>query len=321
MQVGFFFWPFTPELTRRMAAAADRYGYDLIGIADTPGNAMDPWVAATLAAQTTDRARIALCVTNLASRHPAVSAAAIASLDLVAPGRTILGVGTGHSGTRNLGLGRSGMDELAAGADCLRALLHGERASWRGGEAHLPWVKRPSPVFVSASGSRALAIAAAHADGAFINYGIAAENLAQTEAATPDTVETWQVAALDCAADGAAARRRIGAILAFMAGGYILQGDLAARGVPAELHGAVAELRRRYSTRPGAADAALVDELGLFNYLARRFAIFGSPPECRAQMLAARGAGLKRVMFTVSLAGDPAETVELFGREVLPALR
>jgi alkanesulfonate monooxygenase SsuD/methylene tetrahydromethanopterin reductase-like flavin-dependent oxidoreductase (luciferase family) len=61
--------------------------------------------------------------------------------------------------------------------------------------------------------------------------------------------------------------------------------------------------------------------LGLFDYLARRFAIFGSPAECRAQMLAARAAGLRRVMFTVSLAGDPAETVELFGREVLPALR
>jgi 5,10-methylenetetrahydromethanopterin reductase len=321
MQVGFFFWPFTPGLTRRMAAAADDYGYDLIGIADTPGNAMDPWIAATMVAQATERARIALCVTNLASRHPAVSAAAIASLDLVAPGRTILGIGTGHSGTRNLGLGRSGMVELAAGADCLRALLRGERASWQGGEARLPWVKRPSPVFVSASGPRALAIAAAHADGAFINFGIARENRAQTEAAMPDTVETWQVAALDCAADGAAARRRIGAILAFMAGGYILQGDLAARGVPAELHGAVAELRRRYSTRPGAADAALVDELGLFDYLAKRFAIFGSPAECRVQILAARDAGLKRVMFTVSLAGDPAETVELFGCEVLPALR
>jgi alkanesulfonate monooxygenase SsuD/methylene tetrahydromethanopterin reductase-like flavin-dependent oxidoreductase (luciferase family) len=321
MQVGFFFWPFTPDLVRRMAAAADRYGYDLIGIADTPGNAMDPWVAATMVAQATERARIALCVTNLASRHPAVSAAATASLDLLAPGRAILGVGTGHSGTHNLGLHRSAMDELAAGCDYLRALLRGERASWQGGEAHLPWVKRPSPVFVSASGPRARKVAALHADGAFINYGIAAETLRESEASMPDTVETWQIAALDCALDSAAARQKIGAILAFVAGGYILQGDLAARGVPAELHGAVAELRRRNTTRPGAADAALVNELGLFDYLSRRFSIHGSPDECRAQALRARDAGLKRVMFSVSLAGDPAGTVELFGREVLPALR
>jgi alkanesulfonate monooxygenase SsuD/methylene tetrahydromethanopterin reductase-like flavin-dependent oxidoreductase (luciferase family) len=60
MQVGFFFWPFTPELVRRMAAAAERWGYDMIGVADTPGNAMDPWVAATMVAQATARPRVAL---------------------------------------------------------------------------------------------------------------------------------------------------------------------------------------------------------------------------------------------------------------------
>jgi hypothetical protein len=106
-----------------------------------------------------------------------------------------------------------------------------------------------------------------------------------------------------------------------MAAGYILQGDLAARGVPAALHGAIAELKQRYSTRPGDADAALVDELGLFDYLSHRFAVHGTPDDCRAQMLAARSAGLRRVMFTVSLAADPVATVELFGAEVLPALR
>jgi hypothetical protein len=33
-----------------------------------------------------------------------------------------------------------------------------------------------------------------------------------------------------------------------MAAGYILQGDLSARGVPSELHGGVVELKHRYST-------------------------------------------------------------------------
>jgi 5,10-methylenetetrahydromethanopterin reductase len=331
MQIGFFFWPFTADLVRGMAAAAERYGYDMIGIADTPGNAMDPWVAATLVAEATVCPRIALCVRNLESRHPAASAAAIASLELLAPGRTVLGLGTGHSGTRNIGLARSRVGALADGARFIRELLAGRPASWQGSEAHLPWVKRPSPVFLAASGPKALAGAAAAADGVFVNFGRAADNMAQTEAAVaagaaaagrdPGEVETWQIAALDCNADGEATRRKIGAILAFMAAGYILQGDLAARGVPTERHAAVGELRRRYSTRPGAADAALVDELGLFDYLSRRFAIYGTPEQCREQMLAARRAGLDRVMFSVSLAADPVATVELFGREVLPAVR
>jgi len=137
-----------------------------------------------------------------------------------------------------------------------------------------------------------------------------------------DTIETWQIACLDCNADGAAARRKAGAILAFMAGGYILDArDLNTRGVPEALHEPIRELRRRYSTRPGDADAALVDELGLFDYLAGRFAILGTPAQCLEQLLAAHAAGLRRVMFTVSVASDPAGTVELFGEQVLPELR
>jgi hypothetical protein len=39
------------------------------------------------------------------------------------------------------------------------------------------------------------------------------------------------------------------------------------------------------------------------------------------QALAAKAAGARRLMFTVSLAADPVRAVELFGAEVLPALR
>src|SRR5262249_39869927 len=81
----------------------DTLGYDMVGIADTLGIAMDPWVATTLLAEGTRRARVAVCVTNLVTRHPAVAAASIASVDLLAPGRAVLGVGVGHRGTRNLG--------------------------------------------------------------------------------------------------------------------------------------------------------------------------------------------------------------------------
>lgn len=330
MRVGFLFWPFTPELIRQLATSADRYGYDLIGIADTPGNAMDPWVAATMVAQETQRVRIALCVSNLASRYPAVSAAAIASLDLLAPGRTILGIGAGHSGTRNLGIKGSRASELADGAEFIRALLAAKPATWRGGQAHLPWVRQPSPVFLAASGPRALAAAGRSADGVFINYGLLAENVERSENAVrdaaakagraPSDIEIWQMAALDCSPDGAASRQRVGAILAFMAAGYILGSDLTARGVPANLHPAIRELQRRYSTRPGKADAELVDELGLFDYLSSRFAVYGTPEMCHRQLSAARAAGVEHIMFSVSLAADPLETVALFGERVLPAL-
>jgi 5,10-methylenetetrahydromethanopterin reductase len=331
VEVGFFFWPYQVGLVRSMAEAADAFGYDMVGIADTPGIAMDPWVATTLLAQETRRARVAVCVTNLVTRHPAVAAASIASIDLLAPGRAVLGVGVGHSGTRNLGLASLPPGELADGVAFVKELLQGRPASYRGGTAHLPWVKRPSPVFLAASHPRSLAAAGARADGVFINYGLAAENVAESEGAVaraartagrnPDEVETWQIACLDCSQDGDASRRKIGAILAFVSAYVMGGGDLARRGVPAEHRAALLELRRRYSTRPGEADAALVNELGLFDYLSRRLAVCGTPDECLAQMRAAQAAGVRRLMFSVSLAADPVATVRLLGEKVLPALR
>ncbi len=324
MQIGFFFWPYDPALTRRMAAAADRYGFDMIGIADTPGNAMDPWVAASLAAAAVRRARVALCVTNLVSRHPAVSAAAIASIDLLAEGRTVLGIGAGHSGTANLGMARSGVAELDQGVRFLKTLLASGEATLDGARARIPWIKATPRVFLAGSGARTLLLAGAAADGAFVNYGISADALAASaglvaEGAVqagrrPDDVEIWQIASLDCSQDAAASRATAGTILAFMAGGYIFDTpDLAGRGLPEPLHEPLRVLRRRYSTSPGAADARLLDEFGLFDYLAGRFAVWGTPADCLDQLEAARAAGLERVMFTVSLASDPARTVELFG--------
>lgn len=329
MEIGFFYWPYTPELVRRMARAADDYGYDMIGIADTPGNAMDPWVATTMTAEAVERARVALCVTNLESRHPSVSAASIASIDLLTKQPSVLGIGAGHSGTRNLGIASSGVGDIERGVRFIRALLSGEPASLGEAKAHLPWVEKASQVFVAASGPKTLRTAGAVADGVFVNFGIKSENIAQSEGTVaegakgagrdPGEVEMWQIAALDCNADGEAARRKVGAILAFMAAGYILgTGDLSKRGVPEQFHEPIRELRRLYSTRPGDADADLVDRLGLFDYLTERFAIYGTPAQCIEQLERARDAGLKRVMFTVSVASDPAGTVELFGKEVLP---
>lgn len=330
MQVGFFFWPYTPQLVEQLAERADRYGYAMIGIADTPGNAMDPWIAAALAGRATRKTRVAICVSNLVTRHPAVSAAAVASLDLVTDGRAVLGIGAGHSGTRNLGQRKSTARELAEGTRFIRRLLRKESVQAGEGEAHISWVKRPAPVFLAASHPKALAAAGSEADGVFANYGLAAENIADSEKRVRDAareagrslddVEIWQIAALDCNESGDLAREKVGAMLAFLAGYVIGDKNLETRGVPEQYREPLLQLRRRYSTRPGEADIKLVRELGLFDYLSRRLSICGTPADCLAQARAAKAAGAERLMLTVSLAADPVRTVELFGEHVLPHL-
>jgi len=329
MRFGFFFWPYMPEYTARMARLGDELGFDMVGIADTPGNAMDPWVAMTLAASATSRVRLATCVTNLVTRHPAITASAAASVDIVSGGRTILGVGSGHSGVANVGGAPTGARALREGIGFLRTALSGESASWRGVTTHLPWVRRRVPVYAAASGPGAVRAAGAVADGAFVNYGLGSEHVSRArelieagakEAGRPAAdVDVWSIACLDVSPRREAAYEKLGNILGFVAA-YILGPDPEGRGVPAELVPAVRELRASYSTRQREMDPALVKRLGLFDYLRGRLAIAGTPEDCIGQLRAAEAAGATQLMFTVSLAVDPVATVELFGREILPAL-
>src|SRR5216684_2995420 len=268
MRFGFFFWPSTPEYTARMARLGDDYGFDMVGIADTPGNAMDPWVAMTLTVSATSRVRLATCVTNLVSRHPSITASAAASVDLAAGGRTILGIGAGHSGVANVGGAPTRAAELREGLAFLKTALSGAPASWRG------------------------------AAGA---------------------VDVWSIACLDVAERREDALAKLGNILGFVAA-YILGPDPEGRGVPAALVPAVRELRATYTTRQREMDPGLTRRLGIFDYLRARLAVAGTPEDCLAQVRAAEAAGVTQLMFTVSLAADPVQTVELFGRAVLPRL-
>ena len=328
-RVGFFFWPYDPAYTARMATLGERLGYDLVGVADTPGNAMDLWVALGVAAARTERVALAACVTNLVSRHPLVTASAAASLDALSSGRFILGVGTGHSAAVSAGARPSGPSAFKEGVAFTRALLAGERATLNGVTSVMPPPARRVPVYAAGSGPGALAAAGAVADGAFINYGLQAEHVERARSSlaegargagrAADALEEWWIACLDVSERREAAFEKLGNILGFVAA-YVVGPDPDGRGVPAELVPAVHEMRRTYTTRRAEMDPTLLHRLGLFDYLRRRLAVAGTPEDCIAQVQAARAAGARNLMFTVSLAADPERTVELFGKEVLPVV-
>lgn len=304
-------------------------GYDLVGIADTPGNAMDVWVALAVAAGRTERVPLAACVTNLVTRHPGITAGAAAAIDAVSRGRFTLGVGTGHSGVVNVGDEASRPRAFREGLGFVRAVLAGERASYDGTSLQLPHLARPVPVYAAASGPSALTTAGAVADGAFVNYGLQAEHVrrarmmiaggARETVRSPDDLDVWWIACLDVAPRREDALEKLGNILGFV-GAYVVGPAPERRDVPPELIPGVRELRRTYTTRRSEMDPALTKRLGIFDYLRRRLAIAGTPDDCVEQVRAAVAAGATRLMFTVSLASDPVRTVELFGKEVLPQI-
>jgi 5,10-methylenetetrahydromethanopterin reductase len=327
---GFFFWPYTSDYTTRMATLGEDLGWDLVGIADTPGNAMDVWVALALAAMRTERVPLAACVTNLVTRHPALTAGAAASVDAVSAGRLILGLGTGHSGVTNVGTSSSSPEAFRRGLAFTRALLAGQRATLDGASTQLPPLGRRVPVYAAASGPGALRTAGAVADGVFVNHGLAAEHVArarglvaegarETGRAVED-VDVWWIACLDVNERRDVALEKLGNILGFVAA-YVVGPAPEQRGVPPALVPAIRQLRQQYTTHRAKMDPALTRTLGVFDYLRARLAIAGTPEDCIEQVRAALQAGARNLMFTVSLASDPVRTVELFGREVLPAVR
>ena len=302
-----------------MAVLGEELGYDLVGIADTPGNAMDVWVALALAAERTHRTPLAACVTNLVTRHPSVTAGAAASVDALSAGRLILGLGTGHSGVVNVGAAASPPSDFQRGLADVRARL-----------ADIAGSTRRVPVYAAASGPRALRAAGAVADGVFVNYGLGPEHVARARGLiaegareagrAPEDVDVWWIACLDVDEDRERALAKLGNILGFV-GAYVVGPAPERRDVPPELVEGMRELRRTYTTRRQEMDPALTRRLGVFDYLRGRLAIAGTPRDCAAQVDAALAAGAHSLMFTVSLASDPVRTVELFGRDVLGRLK
>jgi alkanesulfonate monooxygenase SsuD/methylene tetrahydromethanopterin reductase-like flavin-dependent oxidoreductase (luciferase family) len=95
--------------------------------------------------------------------------------------------------------------------------------------------------------------------------------------------------------------------------------------VPPELVPAIERLVKGYRPQEhqagaGSANARLVEELGLTDYMARRFALAGTPDACIAQARALAAVGVQGLMLTITTP-DPLRTIRALGEQVLPAFQ
>src|ERR1700752_136630 len=108
----------------------EELGYDRAWVPDSQMIWSDCYATMALAAQATRRIKIGTGVAIPGTRIAPVTAHSIATINQLAPGRVFLGIGTGHTAMRVLG-----MDPVKAGAfrDYLRVLgglLHGEEVGY-----------------------------------------------------------------------------------------------------------------------------------------------------------------------------------------------
>lgn len=166
-----------------MARRAEGDGWSGIGIADSHTMSGDPFVGMSIATQATSTLKVAVNVTNPVTRHPAVTANALATVQHESGGRAVLGIGRGDSATAYLGMGPAPLSALDHYLAELQCYLRGEtlpfdevagagrRADQRHGleptGSHIlpPGKGDPKvPVYVAASGPKVIACGAVRAD-------------------------------------------------------------------------------------------------------------------------------------------------------------
>jgi 5,10-methylenetetrahydromethanopterin reductase len=157
-----------PEL----AALAESLGYRRVWVYDSPALGADVWVTLARIAERTERIGLGPGVLVPSLRHVMVTAAAIATVESIAPGRVAVAIGTGFTGRVLLGERSMRWATVTDYVRTLKALLRGEEVELEGRlmqMLHADGVvaRRPIqvPIVVATNGRKGLEIARQAGDG------------------------------------------------------------------------------------------------------------------------------------------------------------
>jgi coenzyme F420-dependent glucose-6-phosphate dehydrogenase len=197
---------FPPDLLIEQAVAAEKAGFDGIGCSDhlqpwwEPGESGHAWVWLGAAGQATEKLPFGTGVTPPGPRyHPVLIAQAWATLEILFPGRPYLGFGSGESlnetplGAKWPPVGEQ-VERMDEALELIDRLWSGEKVTHEGkhfstDEAMIHSLpERRPPIYISAFGPRAAAIAGRRGDGLW--------TLADPEQA-PEVIDAYKSAAED----------------------------------------------------------------------------------------------------------------------------
>jgi len=326
-----------PGRATRLAQRAERDGYDGISFGDTQCVAGDPFVGLTAAAGATNRVQLGVGVTNPLTRHPAVTACAIASVHVESGGRAVLGIGRGDSAVSKLGLRAASVAQLERYLARLQGYLAGEVVDVDGYASTLQWLKDLSlpkvPVDVAATGPAVTAVGArlaervtfnVGADPARVERGIALARAAREAAGlAPGGVSFGAYLNVAPHHDRTTARQLVRGVVATYARFSGMPGHPVDALEPADA-AVIAAIAQRYDmSRHGRSDAThteVVDDAFI-----DRFGIAGPPEYCVERLVGLVALGLGRLAIVGPAHDGPpalvAESTRLLVEEVLPAVR
>ncbi len=158
------------------ARIAEAHGFSHCWVADSELMAADPYVVLAAAALATKRIVLGTGVAVAGTRIAPVTACAIASVNSLAPGRVALGLGTGNSARRAMGMAPYRVSELREHVRVVRGLLSGGAVEYREGDERrtirlfhqqlqLVNTRDRVPIYIAGNAPRAIELAGELGDG------------------------------------------------------------------------------------------------------------------------------------------------------------
>lgn len=317
------------------AAQVEKAGFDTLYVPDSQTLWRDSFLTLYTAALRTSQLQLATAVSNVVTRHPSVVAGLTRSIDEVAPGRFVLGLGVGNSSVEPIGIRPSKGAELREGVDQIRRLVRGEDVAYGDAVARLR-DPRPAgvPIHVAATGPRNLRLAGEIADGVILLSGVAAGPLERAVAAVREgaeaagrrfedleiTVSAHSLVTDDIERD-ARIMKPIAAAIAQMGGAQALAAAGIEVSVPAHVPEVVPDLvhAEDWDHAVEVCSRWISDDDAVA--FARAFGLFGTPEEIVERIRATQALGVTGIFFQHVGSWDLPETlVETVGSQVLPLL-
>ena len=336
----------TVVVTPAEAAAIEAQGWDGQMAMDSQSLSADPYVVLASMATGTTRLLLGTSVTNPYTRHPAVTAGSMVSLQALSSGRAVLGIGRGDSSLAFLGRAPMSVPEFERCLLALQGYLSGDAVPFDalGNLADLPLGGAPEaaqlrwipeglpkvPLEVAATGPRVISAAARIAERVTVSVGAIPERLswavdvahdARREAGlVPDAVSIGTQIVVVPHPDRAVARDLARNVVAPLARFSTINGRTVGPASAAD-EKVFDGLRRHYDmTHHGQAPPGVVTD-----DFVDRFAIVGPPEVCIERFLELVDLGVTRFVVCRSPGGIDRDAERLsndmFTREVMPAVQ
>ena len=301
---------------------ASDLGFDLVTVGDSPAAWHEMVVSLTIAAQEAPNARIAPLVTSPFMRHPLVAANALSSLDEMTGGRVDLGLATGGSTVLAVGRMPATQKEIRAEMAAYKALFAGEEIIWDGRPVKSLRFARPIPIYYSAFGPKALALAGEQADGAILFAGdqhldvledkIAVMRDAATRAGRDaDKIDIWATSFLSVRPDRKQAIDDLKAFIAVNA--MALRTPEALAALPPNVRPLIEAFQTRYDPTEhvvvGGKNVQLMDEMGLTEFLQDFDTITGPEEHMTQVMRKLTNMGVSTLIAALPGHADPLSTI------------